>query len=120
MVTDGTDTACSMLYGAAAKAAKAMGFRRIQTFTLETEPGTSLKASGWINDGLSNKDGGRWDTHIRQAVGGQQRGVVKVRWIRQLRQVPSAFPADGVRVRREVDVPDTLDVNSHRQSWHLT
>ena len=30
-----------------------MGFRRIQTFILESEPGTSLKASGWICDGTA-------------------------------------------------------------------
>ena len=47
LVTDGTPNACSMLYGAAARAAKAMGFERIQTYILESEPGTSLKASGW-------------------------------------------------------------------------
>ena len=45
--TDGTYNACSMLYGACCRAAKALGYRRIITYTLASEPGTSLKASGW-------------------------------------------------------------------------
>jgi len=47
LATNGTDNACSFLYGASAKAAKALGYRKIQTYILETEPGTSLKAAGW-------------------------------------------------------------------------
>lgn len=47
LCTDGTRNACSFLYGAAARAAFALGFRRIGTYILATEPGTSLKASGW-------------------------------------------------------------------------
>ena len=45
--TDGTYNACSMLYGACVRAARALGYKRIITYTLESEPGTSLKASGW-------------------------------------------------------------------------
>jgi hypothetical protein len=45
--TDGTRHACSMLYGAAWRAAKALGYRRLVTYTLVEEPGTSLKAAGW-------------------------------------------------------------------------
>ncbi len=47
LVTDGTYNACSILYSAAARACKAMGFTKIQTYILEEELGTSLKASGW-------------------------------------------------------------------------
>lgn len=39
--------ACSFLYGAASRAAFALGYRRIGTYTLKSEPGTSLKAAGW-------------------------------------------------------------------------
>lgn len=49
--TDGTKNACSMLYGACARIAKEMGFKKIQTYILESEIGTSLKASGWKNEG---------------------------------------------------------------------
>jgi hypothetical protein len=48
LVTDGTDNACSLLYSTCAKIAKLMGYHRIQTYILETEPGTSLKAAGWV------------------------------------------------------------------------
>jgi hypothetical protein len=47
LVTDGTDNACSLLYGACARISKEMGFRKIQTYILDSEPGTSLKAAGW-------------------------------------------------------------------------
>ena len=51
LVTDGTPNACSMLYGAAARAGKALGYRKIQTYILDSETGTSLKAAGWKLDG---------------------------------------------------------------------
>ena len=47
-VREGEPNACSFLYGKAARAALAMGYRRIGTYTLKTEPGTSLKAAGWV------------------------------------------------------------------------
>lgn len=46
-VVEGTKNACSMLYGAAWRAAKALGYRKLVTYTLDTEPGTSLRAAGW-------------------------------------------------------------------------
>ena len=58
LVTDGTRNACSILYGAAARAGKAMGYRKIQTYILEDELGTSLLASGWACMGWS--PGGQW------------------------------------------------------------
>lgn len=47
LCTDGTKGACSFLYGAAARAAFALGFSRIGTYIRKDEPGTSLKAAGW-------------------------------------------------------------------------
>lgn len=47
VATDGARNACSMLYGAAWRAARALGWRRLITYTLDTEPGTSLRAAGW-------------------------------------------------------------------------
>ena len=55
--TDGTYNACSMLYSACVRAARALGYRKIITYTLETEPGTSLKASGWTVC-VKNRGGG--------------------------------------------------------------
>lgn len=48
LATDGTRNACSMLYGAARRAAVAMGYKRIITYTLDSEGGASLRASGFI------------------------------------------------------------------------
>jgi hypothetical protein len=47
LCTDGTPNACSMLYAAAWRAARAMGYRRLITYTLISEGGTSLRAAGW-------------------------------------------------------------------------
>ena len=45
--TDGARNACSMLYGAAWRVAKALGYRRLMTYTLPAEGGVSLRAAGW-------------------------------------------------------------------------
>lgn len=47
LCTDGTRNACSCLYGAAARACFALGYRRLGTYILASEDGASLKASGW-------------------------------------------------------------------------
>lgn len=45
--TDGTPNANSLLYGAAWRAAKAMGYHRLITYTQYNESGASLRAAGW-------------------------------------------------------------------------
>jgi hypothetical protein len=45
--TDGTKNTASCLYAASWRAIRALGYRRCVTYTLNTEPGTSLKAAGW-------------------------------------------------------------------------
>lgn len=47
LATDGTRNACSFLYGAAARATFALGYKRLGTYILASENGASLKASGW-------------------------------------------------------------------------
>lgn len=58
--TDGAKNAASMLYGAAWRAAKALGYRRLITYTLDTEPGTTLRAAGW--KAVAESPGGSWHT----------------------------------------------------------
>lgn len=58
LCTDGTENAPSFLYGRAAKATFALGYKRIGTYILETEPGTSLRAAGWKLIGAAG--GGSW------------------------------------------------------------
>lgn len=55
LATDGTKNACSFLLAAAARAAQAMGFNHIQTFTSGDEEGGSLKGAGWVPVGLSKR-----------------------------------------------------------------
>jgi len=45
--TDGTKNANSALYGAAWRAAKALGYRRLITYTQAGETGASLHGAGW-------------------------------------------------------------------------
>ena len=45
--TDGTRNAASMLYGAAARAAFALGYTSVITYTRQDEGGASLRASNW-------------------------------------------------------------------------
>jgi hypothetical protein len=59
LATDGCPNACSALYAAAWRATKAMGYRRLGTYILDTEPGTSLKAAGWKCIGKAG--GGTWN-----------------------------------------------------------
>jgi hypothetical protein len=47
MASDGTRNVCSFAYSSCARIARAMGFRRIITYTLDCESGASLRAAGW-------------------------------------------------------------------------
>ena len=64
LCTNGEKDVCSFLYSRAARIAKEMGYAKIITYILESESGTSLKASGWHceADGLGGSD---WDTPSR-------------------------------------------------------
>lgn len=66
VATDGCPNACSALYGAAWRAAKALGYRRLITYTLNTEPGTSLCGAGWKLVG--ERGGGSWSSESRPRV----------------------------------------------------
>jgi len=50
VATDGTRNACSMLYGAARRAARAMGHDPVITYSLPEEGGASLRAAGFRLD----------------------------------------------------------------------
>ena len=63
LCTDGTRNACSMLYGSAWRAARALGYRRLITYTLPEEGGASLRGSGWRLVGQAG--GGSWQRKTR-------------------------------------------------------
>lgn len=62
--TDGTRNACSMLYGACCRIAKAMGYKKVITYTLESENGASLKASNFVCEGEAG--GKEWNGSRRR------------------------------------------------------
>lgn len=77
LVTDGTSNACSFAYGKAARIARELGFARIQTFILDDEPGTSLKAAGWEFDQNNHGGPSKWlnreGRRDDQPIAGKQR-----------------------------------------------
>jgi len=66
LTTDGTKNACSMLYAAAWRVARALGYKRLITYILDSEPGTSLEAAGWKCVGECG--GGTWNRKIRPRI----------------------------------------------------
>ena len=86
LCTDGTRNACSFLYGASARVAKAMGYKRIQTYILESENGASLKASGWECDGggYGGMKWDRWNEQISLLPQKKPPEELKQRWSKQL------------------------------------
>jgi hypothetical protein len=66
LASDGARNACSMLYSAAWRAARALGYRKLVTYTLIEEAGSSLKAAGWRCIGSAG--GGSWNCKSRPRV----------------------------------------------------
>jgi len=66
LCTDCTPNAASKLLGAARRATFALGYKRLITYTLASEGGTSLKASGYKLVGTAG--GGSWDCPSRPRV----------------------------------------------------
>ena len=66
--TDGTRNACSMLYATAWKAARAMGYTSLITYTLESEGGASLRGAGWRCVGQTSTANRGWNTPSRPRV----------------------------------------------------
>jgi len=66
VATDGTRNACSALYGACRRATFALGYKRLITYTLPEEGGSSLRASGWKT--LGEAGGGTWNRKARPRI----------------------------------------------------
>ena len=77
LATDGTRNTCSMLYGAAWRACRALGYRRLITYTLASENGGSLRASGWRE--IGRVTGRSWSTPSRPRTDNHPTED-KVRW----------------------------------------
>lgn len=100
LVTDGTENCCSILYAAAARAGHAMGYRRIQTYVLNSESGTSLRASGWVDEGEAG--GGQWKHTDGRARRTDQPTETKRRWAKELSRRPDL-----------ADIPDRTRKTGH-------
>lgn len=66
LCTDGTKNAASKLYAAAWRATRALGYRRLITYILNDEIGTSVRAAGWRLVGEAG--GGSWSCPSRPRV----------------------------------------------------
>lgn len=79
--TDGTKNACSKLYGACCQIARGMGYTKIITYTLESELGSSLRASGFTCEGIAG--GEQWTGPRKRDyyVAPQEK---KRRWVKEL------------------------------------
>lgn len=79
--TDGIRNGCTRLYGAACRAATALGYRLAITYTLESEGGASLRASGF--KAVAEVKDRQWDCKSRPR---EERDLIggKIRWEREL------------------------------------
>jgi hypothetical protein len=109
LASDGTRNACSLLLGACARAAKAIGAWRCITYTLEPESGASLRAVGWERqrDGITS-----WWAHSGSRTPAIERdhlAVPKVRWAIEFRAGPVEFVPGRNAVEDSTD-PNQLDL----------
>lgn len=77
LATDGTKNACSMLYAASWRATRALGYKKLITYILKEESGTSLVAAGWKVIGEAG--GGSWNRKNRPRVD-KHPTQMKLRW----------------------------------------
>jgi hypothetical protein len=78
--TDGYPNANSMLYAAAWRAAKALGYRRLITYTLASEAGSSLRAAGWTLVGERKPRKGWSAPSMWRADKSTKHGVQRMLW----------------------------------------
>lgn len=64
--TDGARNACSILYGAAWRVTKNLGYKKLITYTLPEEGGASLRAAGWKL--IGQRGGGNWNVKSRPRI----------------------------------------------------
>lgn len=65
-VIEGQRNVCSMLYGASWRAVRALGYKRLVTYTLPREGGASLRAAGFALVGQVG--GGTWSRRERPRI----------------------------------------------------
>lgn len=78
VATDGFRNACSILYGAVWRAARAIGYSRCITYTLAEECGASLRATGWRC--IGERKSHQWSNPGRPREFNPVFALPKVRW----------------------------------------
>lgn len=99
LCTDGTRNACSCLYAAAARRAKAEGYTKVITYILQSEPGTSLRAAGWTMEAAKAGKPSKWNAkryenrpvQLTLFPKKQPPAEFKQRWSKQLRSPEEEF-----------------------------
>ncbi len=81
LCTDGTPNACSILYAAAYRAARAMGYNKVITYILDTENGASLRAAGYTCEGRAG--GLEWNGAKAPKQADQYPRQMKTRWVKE-------------------------------------
>lgn len=88
--TNGERNAGSMLYGACVRACRSLGYHRVITYTLESESGASLRATGATSQPATTRVGQSWDVPSRRREDYDLFGLTKrpreakIRWTWQL------------------------------------
>ena len=90
VASDGTRHAASMCLAALTRAARALGWQRLVSYTILGESVTSYRAAGWRVTGICDGRGGTWHTRAGRTVA--QPGV-KVRWETGDGALPEDAPA---------------------------
>lgn len=101
LTSDGTSNVCSALLGACASAAKALGARRVITYTLDSESGMSLRGAGWIMEESGIES---WWTHAGSRTPAQDRPHMsqpKTRWAKHFQVDTSAWNWPDMRSERD-------------------
>ena len=111
--TDGCPNACSMLYNAARAAAFAQGYRRLVTYTLQSESMSSLLGAGWtLVAEVDPHDGKGWLSRPGR-LAQPASSLPKYRWETCAKQKARIFPVilpwqSDQQSRRELLPPQTL------------
>jgi hypothetical protein len=82
LCTNGTPNACSILYAAVYRAARAMGYTKVVTYILDTESGVSLKAAGYVCEGRAG--GLEWNGERKPKMANQYPYQMKTRWVKKI------------------------------------
>jgi hypothetical protein len=94
VATDGTRNACSLLYGACWRAARALGYTRAITYTMDSESGASLRGAGWLHAATRAARPG-WDMPGRRRTDEAYLSADRLLWVVEAEPVtlPTVWPA---------------------------